>query len=109
MQILPLHLHMHHSSSAAGPGHSSHTMDVHLATSHDDQAHHQDAHVIDLGSNSIVKTLDGEALLPLFWLCLLTLVMMPPVQRWRPVLRLADITPKPFYLAFAPLRAPPRA
>jgi hypothetical protein len=108
MQVLPLHLHLHHDTASHDHG-IAHTSDVHLATSPDDQAHHHDAHVIDLDTHSILKSPDGDALVPLPFLCLLTLVFTPLVRRRSSRPTRASAPPRPLYLEFAPLRAPPHA
>lgn len=108
MQILPLHLHLHHTGPA-DPGHIAHAADVHIASSPDDREHHDDAHVIDLDANSILKSLDSDTFVPLLFLCLLTLVFIPVVlhRKYFPVP--AGAPPRQIYLQFAPLRAPPHA
>ncbi|MGD2112458.1 MAG: hypothetical protein PVI50_03665, partial [Gammaproteobacteria bacterium] len=108
MQALPLHLHLHHDSAGHDDG-IAHAADVHLATSPDDRAHHHDAHVIDLDTDSILKSPDGDTLVPLLVLCLLTLVSIPRVRRWPSRPARPGIPPRQLYLELAPLRAPPHA
>jgi hypothetical protein len=109
MQTLPLHLHLHHDTADHVDG-IVHTADLHLATSPDDRAHHDDAHVIDLDANSILKSLDADALVPLLLFCLLlTLVFTPLVRRPHYFPAPAGTSARPRYLEFAPLRAPPHA
>lgn len=108
MQALPLHLHLHHDDADHVAG-IAHTADVHLATSLDDRAHHDDAHVIDLDANTILKSLNADAFIPLLLCVLLTLVFIPVVQLWHHIPAPAGSSPRQRYLEFAPLRAPPHA
>ena len=107
MQMVPLHMHMHHSEDPDTAG-ISHEVDMSIADTVADQQHHDDAHVIDLSLETIVKSLDGDPHIPLLFVCLLTVFLFPSAQRWSWRADSAASPPRPLFLIFSPLRAPPR-
>lgn len=107
MQILPLHLHLHHTNPLDHDT-GTYVTDLHLATSPDDQEHHHEAHVIDMDANGILKMLDADTFVPLLLLFLLTFVFVPPANHWWLCPTLMGVPPRQRYLEFAPLRAPPQ-
>ena len=108
MQMLPLHLHLHHSENSSAAG-AVHAVDMHIADIAADELHHADAHVVDLSADTIIKSAGGDSLLPLLFICLLTLSFIPSFQRRIAFPELADSPPQNLFLIFSPLRAPPRA
>ena len=107
MQLIPLHLHFHHSEKPDTAG-TLHVVDIHTAGSATDQQHHDDAHVIDLSAKTILKSLDGDLFVLLLSICLLTVFLVPSTRRCPSFPEAVDGPPPQLFLIFSPLRAPPR-
>ena len=106
VQLLPLHLHLHHSDTFGVAG-TSHATDMHLADTAADEQHHDDAHVIDLSAETIAKSWDDISLVPLLLICLLSIFLIPFIQRRSQLPESTDRPPQYLFLIFSPLRAPP--
>jgi hypothetical protein len=107
MQMLPLHLHLHHGEDSGAPG-AAHALDVHIADTVTDQKHLADAHIIDLSTETIIKSPDSTALIPLLLFSLLSVFFLATIQRRLPHPESADRPPQLLFRIFSPLRAPPR-
>ncbi len=106
-QMLPLHMHLHHSDNLYAAG-TAHAVDMHIADTAADHQHHDGAHVIDLSAETMVKSFDGDSLVSLLFIYLLTAFLLPFVLRRLPLPESTDIPPQYLFLIFSPLRAPPR-
>ena len=106
-QMLPLHMHLHHSDNLYTAG-ATHAVDMHIADTAADHQHHDDAHVIDLSAETIVKSFVSDSLVSLLFIYLLTAFFLPSVLQRLPFPESTDRPPRYLFLIFSPLRAPPR-
>ena len=107
LTLAPHHYHLHHGSASDAVAHE-HTIDLHLLSDINDEAHHDEAIVFELTPDGLLKPLSDNPLnllLSAFLLALLPLVdsgIRHRLQRKATRLRQA------FYQLSPPLRAPPR-
>ena len=108
LQLMPLHMHLHHVEDPDATG-LFHVVDIQAANSADDEQHHDDAHVIDLNADAIVKLINLDLLVPLLFVFLLTGYFTSSVQWWSQCLDSDNRTTRQLFLICSPLRAPPRS
>ena len=107
LSLAPHHYHLHHGTGPDSVAHA-HTIDLHLLSDNSDEAHHEDAIVLEITPDGLLKPLGDNPSNLLFILCLLTLLpilasgLRQPFRETR--LRLRQV----LYHLIPPQRAPPR-
>jgi hypothetical protein len=105
-QLVPLHLHFHHAGRTPDAA-VLHVLDLHVAGNASDQAHHGNAHVIDMSVKTVVKQWHTVSPAPVLIACLLLLFVTPValgVLRHPPR---GMPHPRALFAVSPPLRAPP--
>ena len=107
LALAPHHYHLHHGSGADIHSHE-HAIDVHMFSDVSDEAHHDEAIVLEATPDGLIKPL-GDNPLALFLSVFLLAIL--PIVNLRIRHRLIDTATRlhpVFYHLTPPLRAPPR-
>ena len=104
--LLPTHVHLHHETDSYSITSHEHKVDLHVFSSQIDQAHHEDATVIDTVSDMLIKQFDDNPLAPfILFAILMILTFTRLVTRFR-IFNHLNFS-QFFYHINPPLRAPP--
>jgi hypothetical protein len=104
--LLPMHIHLHHMDGARSASHD-HAVDVHLVADNTDSSHHDDATVLSVSPNALLKQIDDSPLplAALFFLFVLVPAVSPRIGKQ--VISSDYIPRQTFHHFNPPLRAPP--
>lgn len=107
LTLAPHHYHLHHGPASDSVSHG-HTIDLHLLTDANGDAHHDEAVVLETMPDGLTKT-PGDN--PLYFLLSVFLLVSLPIVEARikhPLHQIATRTNQAFHHLTPPLRAPPR-
>lgn len=108
--IWPAHIHVHHVDEAIGHGHShahQHVVDLHADANDIDASHHQDAHVLKVSPDGMLKT-PFVKVLPFLLLAIVLVVLAITMKRLNTRNRPLVFIPTGYLSHHSPpLRGPP--
>lgn len=104
--LSPLHFHMHHAQVTLTQSHV-HEVDRHLLVESAGQKHHDEAHVLEVTPDGIMKQFDNMPLPVLLFAILLALLPFAIVVRYQRIFNVTFNLYQSCRCLTPPLRAPP--
>ena len=107
LTLAPHHYHLHHGSGP-DPAHHVHEIDLHIFSDISYEAHHDEAIVLELTPDGLLKPKGDNPLTLLLCVFLLVLPLVVESQSRYRLARAAPPSHPAYYQLSPPLRAPPR-